>query len=1147
MKFKLILFFIFCFSLFHIPVVRAQVSTAGMSGRAIDSMNAARKKALESAAALRKYRSSKHYKDSLTKARKLKANTLKANRESKVDSMKQARQKITDSTLAIRKVKTDSIKTIQKTRAEKVAKVKKYKASRRYTDSVTMVRREHLDSTKRVQKAFRDSVARVRRTEMGVAKSIRKREADSMKAVRTKFSDSLKIVRKKRVDSLARVKADRDKKLKSKDKVSEEKKKLAFELLMKKKHEAFTNQSMLKKKWSPFRRFTQNSFTHYNYYYNANRKMEEANANMLRGGMKENYDSLIRLYPFDPDRDSSLLKGDMDTIIRKVSVGLQIHDPRVKWSNDMFLLMGQAYYFKGNYENAATSFRYIISADEEAKKKEGGHTKGGPSIVEDEHSRLDFLKHKSVHNDAILWLARTYVQEKYIENGQAVLSLLSSDPHLPEDMIGKVAAGKAFAYLADKNTTAAIEQLNIVIEDDNLPNWLRMRAAFLNGLLLQSAEKYDAATANFERCLDFFPKIDMDFYARKYIALNTLLAGKDVEDGMKPLKKVLNDGKYVSYYDQVYYAIGSLAAKANKPDEAIKYLTLSATAPKSTKKQKAISFAALGDAYYSQGKYTDAKNSYDSAAKYSGSNNKDKNVTAAIQKSKGLSEVSQPAMVIHDQDSLLALSELTKKEQTSAVRKYLRDLEKQMKDSIQNAEDAGVTAIATSDASSDPATAEASNWYFANPTTMQQGAAEFKRKWGSRPLTDNWQRSAALGNNTSAGSNGGIEETETSQDNSSPVNGLPSEESLLAKIPNTKEQKEFAIKITQRAYIMLAKAYMRQLDDYVQASATLDTLDARYPNHNQKEEELFVRYQLAIRQSKLDVAQKYSDELLSKFPNSQYSAVLKPKKEEKATVVNGGKTVAQYYDETYQLIDEHKYAEALVQVTNGMKTYDDPTFKKRFQVAEALCYAGQANYNMADTLITKFIAANGADSLAGWATSIKAYIVDVRKNGLPYWYNDTAVPESGKAAAKKLALAPKAEVKPPPPPPPPPDVPRMFTYAPTEDHAAVLLLGTVDSRMGPLKSKIKAIDSALGIAGNTNVIIDLYSTDQILVLIKPFAGADKANGYLDSLNAHDAFKDYKPTEIKKLIVSSKNYKRLFFEKDFEKYMNFYNTYYKKPE
>src|SRR5690606_17278905 len=146
-------------------------------------------------------------------------------------------------------------------------------------------------------------------------------------------------------------------------------------------------------------------------YFNADRKMDEALTNMQRM-KKENYDTLIRLFPFDPDVDSTALPSDMDSIIHKASVGIEIHDPRTTWADALYLHMGQAYYYKDNYNEATTAFRYIISTNQQRKAKEqkDAAAKKKPvdkdvSIVEtDEKKALDFLKHKSVNNEAVLWL-----------------------------------------------------------------------------------------------------------------------------------------------------------------------------------------------------------------------------------------------------------------------------------------------------------------------------------------------------------------------------------------------------------------------------------------------------------------------------------------------------------------------------------------------------------------------------------------------------------------------------------------------------------------------------------------------------------------------------------------------------------------------
>ena len=1057
-----------------------------------DSVKHARQAKTDSTAAIRKYRDSKHFKDSVTRSKLSKANKLKKSRQTHADSIKEARENAMDSIATTRKTKSDSVKSIQKKRSDSIAAKSKYKKSKRYTDSVSIARHDHMDSLHDAQQKTRDGIATIRKHSLDSSKAIRKHVADSQKAVRLKYSDSLKAVHKVRADSLLKIKKAKEALAKAKDKKKEDGLKLKLELKMKQKHDSFSNKAMLKHPWSPVRRAFQNSFTHYNYYYNANRKMDEALLNMQRS-RKENYDSLIGLYPFDPNRDSSLMSSDMDTIVHKASVAIQIHDPRVKWANDLYMLLGQAYYYRGKYENAAIAFRYIIASDEAAKKKNAAKSgkgqstsksKEAPSILEEEKtSRFDFLKHKSVHNESIVWLARTYTVAHQTENAESIMSLLESDAKLHENMKGRIAAQKAFNYLAENNQTEASKHLAIAADDRYLPDWLRMRAAFINGQLQQNAGNYKSAANNFEKVLSYFPKIDMDFYSRKNAAFNHLLAGEKVDDAMRPLKKVLADGKYVSYYDQVYYVLGQLAAKANKPQEALGYYQQSVLTPKASKKQKALSFTAMGDLYYASSKYSNAKIAYDSAGKYS-AGVKDIAVKNAEQRTKGLTEISGPVHLIHDQDSLMALSLLSKKEQAAAVKKQLKLLEKQRNDSITKAEEAGVNAIAAADP--DDVKDASSSWYFSNPTLMQQGSSDFKRKWGNRALSDNWRRGAAA--STGGGSGSGSDAGEDTQDALvATENGLPTEASLLSKIPNNKAQKELSNKMVQKAYMLLAKAYMKQLEDYSMATKTLDTLDKRFPEHNQKEEELYLRYQIAIKQNKLDKAQQYADELIKKFPNSQYATSLKPKgSESKADVKVDGKNVAAYFDETYTLLQQRQYTEALMRVNIAKKQFDNPVYKKRFEIVEATAYAGMANYNQADTLINSFMKANTGDSLMGWASSVRQYIKEVRNGGKPSWYYDTLTTAQKEALTKKSekAKADAAAASKPAPPPPPPDAPAFYSYHADSVHYCIIVLPGLDSRTRPLKKGIIKYDSANYNATNLELAMDFYDIDQDVLVVK---------------------------------------------------------------
>lgn len=1123
-------------------------SIASIRNRKTDSIARARKKKTDSTAAVTKYKNSKKYKDSVTNAKNAKTKAITNARVAKTDSLKEIRQRITDSTTAARKERTDSIKTIQKKRTDSLAKVKKYKASKRYTDSVTLVKRHRSDSIKAVQKDYRDSIAAIRKHSMDSAKLARTKVLDSAKLVRKKKTDSMAAARKLKTDSLTKKKDAKDKLVKANEKKKQEALKLKLELQLKQKREAWSNQSMLKKNWGPKRKFFQNSFTHYNYYYNANRKMEEAEQNMLRAS-RDNYDSLIRLFPFDPNKDSSLLAADMDSIVHKVSVGIQIHDPRIKWGNDMYLLLGQAYYYKGNYDHAGTSFRYIIANDQKGKSKGKGtsRSKPAPSIVDKKQkSKLAFWQHTSVHNDAILWLARTYTTAGQVENGESVLSLLEFDSDLPNNLKGRLAVEKAFGYLKTDNFVAASEQLDIARDDNNLPGWLRTRVAFLNGQLHQNNGDYVAAADNFEAVLNYFPKIEMDFYARKYIAENRLMAGNDIDQATGPLKKILKDTKYANYYDQVYYILGKISVKAGRNSDAVTYFSKSTTTPKTTKKQKALSFAALGDVYYATANYAYAKAAYDSAAKYTG-NSKDKALAGIAQRNVGLAEISGPVNTIRDIDSMLALAAMSKREQQQVAKRYIRDLEKKRQDSITRAEEAGSAAVAAEANEEDRGS---SNWYFGNPSLISQGSSEFRRKWGNRTLTDNWRRAAAAplagGKQTATTSdNDDDDDNDDDSDGEDGIaktkDGLPTEERLLAKVPNTPQQKELSYKIQQKAYILLAKAYLKQLDDYTRALHTLDTLNIRYPAHTQKEEELYLRYQIAVRQNQLDKAQGYATELLAKFPTSQYAKLLQPGKSESKLSSDNSLEVANYFDETYSMLMNHQYTETQLRADMAKKKYEHPVYRRRFEVVEAMAYAGMGNYVMADSVISYFIKTNPADSLTDWAKSVKNYISQVKNGGKPSWYKDGPMPVASTAAKKEEKPIPKPAVL--PPPPAIPDAPSTYTFKADSPHYCIIVMPGLDMRTASFKKAIRDFDSSKYASSNLELLLDFYKMKECVFIVKGFNDANSAKTYMTSLSSSSALSGYNIEELTMYVISARNYKKMFADKDPGGYRAFYNANY----
>ncbi len=1141
----------------------------------MDSLKQARKVYTDSIGAIHKYRDSKHFKDSVSKARTTKMDALKKQRRQSLDEMKATRKKTTDSTIAARKAVIGKMKAVQQHRSDSLATIRKYKASKRFHDSVTVMRHDILDSMRDARKVFNDSIAGVRKAQRAAQAAIRKHNMDSTTQVRTKYADSMKVVRKARADQLAKQKAEREKLAKSRENLQQKKLQMSLELKMKQKHEKWSNQTMLKKKWTPLRQGVQNTFTRYNYFYNADKKMDEALANMQRA-RRENYDTLIGLYSFDPNRDSTLLSADMDSIIRKASVGIQIHDPRTKWGDDLYLLLGQANYYKGKYDVAATAFRYIISMDEEKKKKKqqkenaAGNKRTGPqSIVDDDKKRmLDFLKHRVVHNESILWLARTYTESHHVENAESILSLLDSDPKLPPNLKGRIAMEKAFVALNDNSYKEAADQLAIAAKDNYLTNNERQRAAFLNGQLLQRDGKYADAVVSFKQVVELHPKIEMDFYARKYMAYNTMYAGGDVAGMISSLKKVLNDGKYLPYYDQVYYVLGQLAASGHNTTDAIAYLKKSISTPKSTKKQKAISFATLGNVYYSSSDYVLAKRAYDSAASLSSFAAQDTLMVTAIRRSRVLGQVTAPMAVIHQQDSLLELAGMPEKEQRAVIRRYIRSLQQQRDDSIYNAENSGILSAAAQQGQQG---SDAASWYFSNPTLMQQGYAEFKRKWGNRTLADNWARASGMSLTANSNNTNAID-TNHNNVNTGLVdeNGFPTVEALLAEIPATGDAKIKAQKRIQRAYIDLSKAYVKELEDYPKGLATLDTLDSRFPDHEYKPDALYLRYLVALREGRLTDAQSYSALLRQMYPKSPLAELVRPVDDgQRLAAEAASKSEANYYDETYSLMIQHQYNDVLERSRTAIKQYKDTTFANRFRIMQAIALAGIGNYPQADTLLTQYMHAHPSDSLRDWAEAVVKYISKHPKDEnaqinsqehyrqWPYYdythkysiaedgslvtnrsTNDT-VYSSANPYGKSANGTPYSALS-------QGGLPGLinFSYQPQAQHYVVIKFPEIDLRSTALRNAINMLNKNSYADSGLSVLIDILSIEQSTMVIKPFANADQAKTYMQAIVNSDLLNKYVQGELNVFIISADNYKILLSNADIDPYLAFYMMNYR---
>jgi len=199
------------------------------------------------------------------------------------------------------------------------------------------------------------------------------------------------------------------------------------------------------RKFNTSRHIYQNMVTHYNYFFNANNKLNSV-ITRAKSSFRDDYTQLLPFYDFSLDATSQE-KNEIDTIIYKCTAGVLLHDLRNDWVDDMYLLLGKTYYYRKDFDSAINVFRYINYAF--APKDDGYDIPIGSNVSNNDslfsistYEKRNLYKklttHLPVRNEALLWLAHSYTDNNRINEAASLLEILKSDPQFPQRLQNKL-------------------------------------------------------------------------------------------------------------------------------------------------------------------------------------------------------------------------------------------------------------------------------------------------------------------------------------------------------------------------------------------------------------------------------------------------------------------------------------------------------------------------------------------------------------------------------------------------------------------------------------------------------------------------------------------------------------------------------------
>ena len=550
----------------------------------------------------------------------------------------------------------------------------------------------------------------------------------------------------------------------------------------------------------------------YNIFYNGNLAFEEGQQAIINAH-EDNFETIIPLYPVSDHKAAEASTSQMDKMIEKCRKSIKLHsikakpkpnpkkrqDPKYKlwlqqeeFNNQMdkvWIRLGEAEFCKGDFLGSIGTFTYVMK-----------HYDYDPDVVA----------------QCQLWIARAYAEMGWQYEAEDMLNKVNVDA-LSRKHSSQYASTKADILLKGKQYHEAIPFIKLALPDEKRRVY-KPRFQYVLGQLYQMEGRKKEAVEAYSKCIKMIPPQDMEFNAQINKAI---LQGKS---SVRALLKMTKLSKNKDKLDRIYGAIGDI------------YMAQGDSA-------KAVVLIKAGDIYYAHRNYEKAQPCYQEAMSIISSEHDD---YARLRKlSSTLDALIAEYNVVVLQDSLQALAKLTPEEQRKVAEKIVADLiaaeEKAAEEALiaqREAENSGLQSVDTRNMLGGGGGA-AADWYFYNEQLMRSGKQQFTKKWGNRPLEDNWRRlsktvTASFWNDTNENDSDTDENTNTTDSIGQTTPKLETDnhkpEFYLQQIPKTEQDFAVSDSLIADALYNLIFIYQDEVGDQQLADETYEDFKRRFPN-----------------------------------------------------------------------------------------------------------------------------------------------------------------------------------------------------------------------------------------------------------------------------------------------------------------------------
>ena len=848
-----------------------------------------------------------------------------------------------------------------------------------------------------------------------------------------------------------------------------------------------------------------NMTSNYNIYFNGYESFNRG-IHKVEDSYQDNFSRILPVFYFSDNAVAQRVSSDMQRALEKATKVITLHSitakPEIKkgpqsekqkefynqkefnkWIDDNYILMGKSYVYKREFYLALETFKKVIA---------------------------DFPNEDSYY-EALIWMSRAYDELKEYRESAKILNNLMNDEEFPKKFREDLYTSFANHYIKQSQFDKAIPQLEKALDFTRKKHY-KIRFTYILAQLNQIQKNSKATIKNYRKVIKMNPPYEMTFNAKINMASSFEAGSGQGKEFQSLLRKMLKDDKNIEYQDQIYYALGNIALKEGNNAGAIENFKLSAEKSVQNANQKGLSYLAIGDIYYSKPEYSFAQLYYDSSLQ---------NIDQSYDyykdlqnKARSLNNLVEHLDVFIFQDSLQRLAGMTEAERLVVVDKIIEEVAKKEEEERQRKQEEmqdlqyGMSMANQANQSLNSGSSEG-KWYFYNMSAKGFGQPEFRMKWGTRKLEDDWRRK-----NKQSLDFINPEELEERADTVSeePIQILStkSREYYLKDIPLSDSAMQISHQLTEKALYNMGLVYMEELKDEKEAVSSYEEVLKRYPGNQFALLSAYNLYEYYNRNANTERKNYYKNYIINNFPDSPRAKILQDP-EYVQSLLEEQNQANVFYEETYQYYNSGNYRKVIANAEYAFSQFKEDKTIPRFKLLRALSIGKMEGKNRLSDELQLIMDEYPFSEIGKYAREVQALIY---------------------AVAPEIAIADVQEA-----------AEEIYTYS--EDAVYYFAVSTSKpSDMNQLNFNLVNFNLDNFDRLNLGIQIEEMGTERI-ALVKSFENYENAKRYLDLLVSlpEAIYKDIDQEKTQVFLITEDNFNTLLEDADLRKYYLYYQKYY----